>query len=116
MEILRNVLLVLHFIGFAAILGGAMTQIKGIKTGTARVVPGILHGSWLQLVSGLGLVVLLEMGDGEVNHMKVGIKLLVLVAILLISLIYKKKDPVAGWVIPTILGLTVLNIVFAVFL
>ncbi|RLP82851.1 hypothetical protein D9V34_06240 [Mycetocola lacteus] len=115
MEILRNVLLILHFVGLAAILGGAMTQIKAIKTGTARLVPGILHGSWLQLVSGLGLVALAEMNaDVTVDHMKVGIKLLILVAILLIALINKKKEPLAGWVIPTVAGLTVVNIIVAV--
>lgn len=115
MEIVRNILLVLHFVGLAAIFGGAMTQIGAIKRGTARVVPGIMHGSWLQLASGLLLVAVAEMGDGTVNHAKIGVKLVILIAIVVIALVNKKKDSIAGWVIPTILGLTLVNIVLAVF-
>lgn len=114
MEIARYILLILHFVGLAAIFGGAMTQIGAIKTGTARIVPGIMHGSWLQLATGLLLVGLAEMGDHDVNHVKIAVKLLILIAIVVVALINKKKDQIAGWVIPAILGLTFVNIAVAV--
>lgn len=117
MEILRNVALVLHFIGFAVIIGGVIAQIPALKAGAAKLSPGILHGGWLMLLSGLALVGMMYargMGD-DVNNTKIGVKLLVLIAIVVIALINKKKDRVAGWVLPTIGGLTVLNIILAVF-
>lgn len=117
MEILRNITIVLHFIGFAVIIGGVMTQIPALKAGAAKLSPGILHGAWLMLITGLGLVGLMYARDlGEyVDNSKIAVKLVVLVAIVVIALINKKKDRIAGWVLPTIAGLTVVNIVLAVF-
>jgi hypothetical protein len=117
MEILRNVTLVLHFIGFAVIIGGVLAEIPGIKAGAAKLNSGILHGSWLMLITGLALVgIAYGRGFGEyVDNAKIGVKLAVLVVIVVIALINKKKDRVAGWVLPTIGALTVLNIILAVF-
>lgn len=117
MEILRNIALVLHFIGFAVIIGGVIAQIPAMKAGAAKLSPGILHGGWLMLLSGLAMVGLAYgMGNGEyVDNTKIGVKLVVLVAILVLALMNKKKDRVATWVLPTIGGLTVLNICLAVF-
>ena len=56
MEILRNVLLVLHIAGFAGIIGGVMMQMPKVKEGAAKINGAILHGSLLMLVTGLGLV------------------------------------------------------------
>lgn len=115
MEILRNVLLVLHFVGLAAILGGVVAQLGRRVANRPRIIPGIMHGAWLQLISGIGLVGVIEASDGEVNNTKIGVKLLVLIVITVIAFINRKKDAVAGWVLPVIGGLTLLNIVLAVF-
>lgn len=116
MEILKNVLLVLHFIGLAAIIGGVMTQIPAFKTGKARVVATIMHGAWLQLISGLALVGVIEAADlGDVDNMKIGVKLLILIVITLLAFFNRKKTKVAAWIVPTIGLLTLANIVIAVF-
>ncbi len=110
MEILHQLVLLLHFIGFAALFGGAFTQLKGPR----RVNAAMVHGAWTQLVTGLLLVAFLEMGDGDVNHMKVGVKLLVLVGIVVLVLLNKKKEVLADGIFFGILGLTVLNAAIAV--
>ncbi|WP_111721169.1 hypothetical protein [Homoserinimonas sp. OAct 916] len=116
MEILRNVLLVLHFIGLAAIIGGVMTQMSKFKTGTARVVPAIMHGAWLQLISGVALVGIIEAADlGDINNMKIGVKLLILVVITVLAFLNRKKDRVASWIVPTIGLLALADVVIAVF-
>ncbi|MEB4614212.1 hypothetical protein [Leucobacter sp. M11] len=116
-EILRNVFLVLHFVGFAVIIGGVLAQIPAMKVGAAKVKAGVLHGGWLMLATGLALVgMMYAAGNGDaVNNAKIGVKLIVLLAVVVIALMNKKKDRVATWVLPTIGGLTVLNIVLAVF-
>ncbi|WP_394770135.1 hypothetical protein [Lacisediminihabitans sp.] len=116
MDILEHSLLVLHFVGLASILGGVLVQITAFKTGTARVLPAILHGAWLQLATGLGLVLVLEFGTDEtVNNAKIGVKLLVLVVITVLALINRKKEKVAAWLVPMIGALTLVNIIIAVF-
>ncbi|WP_026544543.1 hypothetical protein [Arthrobacter sp. 35/47] len=116
MEFLRNLLLVLHFVGLAAILGGVIAQIRSMRTGGAVVTPGIMHGSWLQLVTGLGLVGVLEAGDlAEVDNIKIGVKLLVMIAVVVLAFINRKKDAVPSGILGAIGGLTLLNIIVAVF-
>lgn len=87
MEILREVLLTLHLIGMAIIVGGYFTVIR-----SPRVLPGMLHASYLQLVTGLLLVGLAEMGDGQVNHMKIGIKLVVAILVTVFAFIGNRQQ------------------------
>lgn len=87
MEILREVLLTLHLIGMAIIVGGYFTVIRA-----PRVLPGMLHASYLQLVTGLLLVGLAEMGDGQVDHMKIGIKLVVAILVTVFAFIGNRQQ------------------------
>lgn len=115
MDILRNVLLILHFVGLAALFGVWFSQIKAIAAGQGKVLPGMMHGAWLMLASGLGLVLVQEF-TGSPNHMKIGIKLLVLIAIVVLALINRKKETVASGVMWALGGLALLNVVIAVFM
>ncbi len=105
-------LVFLHLIGFAALFGGAFTQIKGPK----RVVnAAMFHGAIVQLVTGLGLQLMLELGDGDVPHIKLGIKLVVLIAIGVLVLMNRRKPSVATGAFSAIFGLTLFNAAIAVF-
>lgn len=119
-ELFRNSLVVLHFIGLASLLGGFITQMKAMALGAAKIVPAMVHGAWTMLITGVALVGVAEwqgaMGAAiEIDHMKVGIKSLVLTAILVLVLYFKKKDSVKAPVFGTIGLLTILNVVLAVF-
>lgn len=110
MDILINILVLLHLVGFAAMFGGAFTQMKGPK----RVInPAILHGTLTQVVTGLALVGIHEATDGAVNHAKIAVKSVVLIAILVLVLMNRKKDNVAPGAFFGILGLTFLNAAIA---
>ena len=51
MEATRNILLVLHFVGLAALFGGFLAQIASpIK----NVAAGMMHGALLSLIAGIG--------------------------------------------------------------
>lgn len=114
MDILRIILVILHFIGIASLLGSFLVQVKEIGQGRGKVLAGMFHGALTMLVTGLLLVVIAEFGDGQVNHMKIGIKLVVLIAVLVLVLVYRKKEHVPSWALWAIGGLTTLNIVLAV--
>lgn len=90
MDFLINVFLAFHIIGIASLLGGFLMQMKAMGEGQGRIVTGMLHGAWTMLVTGLALVGLNEADDADVNHVKIGVKLAVLVVIT--AMCYVKRD------------------------
>ena len=116
MEIVRDVFVLLHLVGFAALFGGAFAQIKA----ESKVInKAMLHGAWLQLATGVVLVGLAEAraaaADLQVNHVKIGFKLAILVVILVLVLGNRKKDAVTRAVYWSVLGLAFVDAAIAVF-
>ncbi|WP_424212213.1 hypothetical protein ACN20G_08945 [Streptomyces sp. BI20] len=114
MTVLLNVLVGLHIIGIASLLGGFLTQVKAIGPGTARMVPAMLHGALTMLVTGVLLVGLREMDGGGLNHVKIGVKLAVLFVILALVYVKRDEETVSKGVFTTVGGLTVANVFIAV--
>jgi hypothetical protein len=115
MDLLRNILLILHFVGLASLLGGFLVQIKAIIAGKGTIVAAMFHGALTQLVTGVLLVGVIEMGSlGHIDNVKIGIKLLVLIVITVLVIMNRKKPSVASWVLWAIGALTLVNIVVAV--
>lgn len=112
MDLARDIFLFLHFIGLASLFGGLFVQ---ISTRPRVVNNAVLHGILTQVVTGLALVGIAESGDGEVNHAKIGVKLVVALVILGLVLVNRKRAALADGVFFALLGLTVLNIAVAVF-
>ncbi|MFF8405840.1 hypothetical protein ACF06P_29945 [Streptomyces sp. NPDC015684] len=90
MDVLIHLFVGLHIIGIAALLGGFLTQMKAMGQGTARFVPGMLHGAATMLVTGVALVGLNQADGHHVNTLKIGVKLVLLIVIL--GLVYVKRD------------------------
>ncbi|MFD6424279.1 hypothetical protein [Streptomyces sp. NPDC060198] len=113
MSVLIHVFVALHIIGIASLLGGFLTQMKAMGTGTARFSPAMLHGALTMLVTGIALVGFHQADDNPVNNVKIGIKLLILVVIL--ALIYLKRDEekVSKGAFAAVGGLTLANIFIA---
>lgn len=113
MRVLIDFVVALHIIGIAALLGGFLTQMKAMGAGTARFVPGMLHGALTMLVTGIALVGLDQADDHPVNNVKIGIKLLILVVVL--GLVYVKRDDerVDKGLFAAVGGLTMVNIFIA---
>jgi hypothetical protein len=114
-EIVENILLVLHFVGIGALFSGFFYQLKQWGEGM-KVNAGILHGAWLMLATGLGMIGILQMpgSDEQVNNLVLVAKSIVITAVFFVAYTYNKKEKTPTWVVPTIAGLTTLNIVFAV--
>jgi uncharacterized membrane protein HdeD (DUF308 family) len=94
MHVLLDVFLAFHIIGIAALLGGFLTQIKGLGEGTARFNKAMLHGALTMLVTGAVMVGLSQADGHPVDNTKIGIKLVVLIVIL--GIVYVKRDTEAG--------------------
>ena len=106
-------LLFIHLVGFALLLGGAITQ---FLSGKFRINPAVLWGSVIQLVSGIALSAPLRGGgDNEPSPIKLGVKLLVAVLIFIMAFVPRKRDAVNKGHFIGIIALTVLNAAVAVF-
>lgn len=113
MDFLIHFLLAFHIIGIAALLGGFMFQMGSLKTGDARISPGMLHGALTMLVTGLALVGLNEANDADVNHLKIGVKLLLLVVLTALAYVKRDDERVPTPIFGTIGLLTIANIFIA---
>jgi hypothetical protein len=111
-EIVKNIALVLHFVGLASILGAFLVQ---MSAPTKRIDAAMFHGALTQLVTGIVLVGANEMLDHDVNNPKVGVKLVVLLVITALVWRNRKKDTVSTGIWGAVGGLTLLNVVLAVF-
>jgi hypothetical protein len=89
MDILYSALVFLHMIGLAGIIAGFLMQLMTDNPKSTKV---LLHSSLLQLVTGLLLVGVAEMADlGDLNHIKIGVKLLIALVIVVLGVLNLRK-------------------------
>lgn len=110
MDIVRELLLVVHLVAFAALLGGLLGQLKATQK---AVHQSTIWGARIAFLAGLLLVGVLEGGDADVNNAKVGVKLLIALAVVGLLEARRKKGLTDGlfWLVT---GLTVANVAVAV--
>ena len=113
MSVLHTVILLAHIFGTAALVGGWLATFRTPTVGVWQH-----YGAWIQLVTGLLLVGLLEMGDGTVNHMKIGIKLLIVIGVVVAAVIGRCKiargEEVSKGLAHAVGGLALINMAIAV--
>jgi hypothetical protein len=112
MDILKYLLIFLHILGAAAIVGGWFATFK-----TPTVLPVQLYGAIGQLVTGLALVGIAGATHDPLNYYKIAVKLLIAIAVLVPAVIGYRKAK-SGAVVPTGLahavgGMGLINIAVA---
>ncbi|HSK26782.1 MAG TPA: hypothetical protein VK894_07725 [Jiangellales bacterium] len=116
MEIVYNLLVVLHFLGLASLIGGWLVQMRA--RGERLVNPAMVHGAITQVATGVLLVGLAESVDSlgkDVDNAKIGVKLVVALVVLGLAWVNRRKPVVPDGLYFIIGGLAVLNVVVAVF-
>ena len=111
MQLAYQILVLLHLIGFAALFGGILVQLRSKEP---EVNAAMLHGSLTLLITGLALVTLQELGPGPVNHIKIGIKLAITAILVLLVVKNRKFASIPRGLWGLIGGLTILNAAVAV--
>ena len=96
METLRLILLIVHLLGFAALVGGLLAQ---AGPGDKKVTGVMRDGVGTAFLAGLLLVGVLEGGDDPVNHAKIGVKLVIglILLVLVMANMRKEKIPNGLW-------------------
>lgn len=112
METLRLVLLLLHLLGFAALLGGLLVQLRA----DGKSVNGAMRdGAGTAFLAGLLLVGVLEAGDTTVDNAKVGVKFVIGLVILVLVMANLRKPRIPEGLFYGLLALTVANVAVALF-
>lgn len=112
MEILRLVLLFLHVLGFAALLGGLVVQARDADK---AVNSAMRDGIGTAFVTGLLLVGVLEAGDTAVDHAKIAVKFALALVLLVLVMANLRKPSIPQGLWAGLLLLTVLTIGVAIF-
>lgn len=118
MDFAYNLILILHFIGLASVVGGFIVQMKSREKG---VNAAMLHGAITQLVTGLLLVGIPELGLAlpypgweSWNHITIAVKLLFTIAITVLAIIGRRRGGTQIGLWGAIGGLSIANIFIAV--
>ncbi len=111
MDLLQQLILVLHLLGWAFVLGGVAVSIR-----SRRVPAGALHGVLTALVTGILLVLVGSLGlDRDYDNAKIGVKLVVALAVTALVLIGSRRpERATAGLLGGIVGLTALNVALAV--
>lgn len=115
MDILHSVVLSLHFIGLAAIVGSFLVQ---MRRKTDFVLVPMLAGAITQVVTGIALVGLAEAGDVDLIYAKIGVKLVLAVVVLgaaIAAVVVQRKGGRVQPFFHAAGGLALINILVAVF-
>lgn len=111
MDLARQLLLVVHILGFAALFGGLIVQ---AGPGEKRVNGAMRDGVGTAFLAGLALVGVLEAGDEAVDHAKIAVKGVVGLVLLVLVMANVRKDRIPPGLWVGLLLLSVANVCVAV--
>lgn len=114
METLYDLVLVVHFLGLASLIGGWLVQVRA--RGDRAINPAMLHGALTQFVTGLILVGVGEAAlDRQYDYAKIGTKLAITAGILVLVWANRRKDVIPDGLYVGIGVAAIVNVVLAVF-
>ena len=113
MSILFNILVFLHIVGAAMIVGYWIATLK-----TPTVHPRQRDGAFLQLLTGIAMMgVLPLLPDADPNYFKLGVKFAIAVAVAVLAVFGSRKvkngEPVSTGLAHSVGGLALINIAIA---
>src|SRR4051794_6482933 len=111
MEFLRHLLLVLHLLGFAALVGGLLVQARSPEKSVNALMR---DGAGTAFVTGLLLVGVIEADGGSVDHAKIAVKGVIGLVILVLVMANLRRERIPPGLWTLILLLTVANVGVAV--
>lgn len=112
MDLVRLVLLFVHLIAMAALLGGLLVQAKDTDK---RITSWVRDGAGTAFLAGVLLVGVLEGLDADLDYAKIGVKLGIGLVVLVLAMSNLRKDRISERVWGAMVALTVINVAVAIF-
>jgi hypothetical protein len=111
METLRLILLILHILGFSALIGGLLAQAGAEEK---RVNGAMRDGVGTAFLAGLALVGVLQADDQEVDNGKIAVKGVIGLVLLVLVMANTRKERIPNGLWVGLLLLSVANVCVAV--
>lgn len=112
MDFVEHLLLALHLVGMAAIIGGWLAV-----AAHPRIVPAMVWGARAQLVTGVLLVWVVQSTDDDLNNTKVAVKFVVALAVAACAEMalakHRRDDSDQGQLATAAAGLALANLLVA---
>ena len=112
MQFAYQITVFLHLLGFAALLGGVLVQ---LRVPDPEVNRAMLVGALLELVTGVGLWVLAVLGSSPVSVPQLVVKSIITVFVAIVVVLNRKYASIPRGLWALIGGLTLANTGIAVF-
>lgn len=107
MSLLVQVLVLVHLIGFAALFGGALVQ---LRSRSPEINAAMLHGAWTSLLTGVALVaVTFDEGADRPPYFPLAVKLAVTLFLVLLVSANRKFESIPRGLLALITGLALVN-------
>jgi hypothetical protein len=87
MDVAHQLLVLLHLVAFAALLGGALVQLRSREP---EISTAMLHGAWVALASGVALWVLADAFDLRVSPAAMIVKTVVAAFVTLLVVLNRR--------------------------
>ena len=110
MEIAKTVFLLIHI---AAVLGILVLLLMQAPKAEKKLNKGVLHAAMTALIAGFALIGIDSSLKHEISHVKIGIKFVILIAIMLLGYQNANKSKLSNAAWASMLGLTIVNVVIA---
>jgi hypothetical protein len=112
MDVAHQLLVLLHLVAFAALLGGALVQLRSREP---EISTAMLHGAWVALASGVALWVLSDSFDVRVSLAAMVVKTVVSAFVTLLVVLNRRFFSIPRGLLRLITLLVLAEAVIAVF-
>jgi hypothetical protein len=112
MDVAHQLLVLLHLVAFAALLGGALVQLRSREP---EISTAMLHGAWVALASGVALWVLADSSDLRVSLAAMVVKTVVSAFVTLLVVLNRRFFSIPRGLLRLITLLVLAEAVIAVF-
>jgi hypothetical protein len=112
MDVAHQLLVLLHLVAFAALLGGALVQLRSREP---EISTAMLHGAWVALASGVALWVLADSFDLRVSLAAMVVKTAVSAFVTLLVVLNRRFFSIPRGLLRLITLLVLAEAVIAVF-
>jgi hypothetical protein len=112
MDVAHQLLVLLHLVAFAALLGGALVQLRSREP---EISTAMLHGAWVALASGVALWVLADSFDLKVSLAAMVVKTVVSAFVTLLVVLNRRFFSIPRGLLRLITLLVLAEAVIAVF-
>ncbi|CAM3070983.1 hypothetical protein SAXI111661_16665 [Saccharomonospora xinjiangensis] len=114
MDIVYDILVFLHLLGMAVLVGGVIMRLAAPQSPNGLV---LLSGAGAQVLTGVAITGIASSGlvDNDVNNTKIAVKLGIAVVVLVLAHILWRKPQAGKGLFYTLAALTLINVGVAVF-